>query len=618
MPNGYAGEGKTFSRKLGKWLTTKKDRAYDYEALTEEQKKSVGLLISFFRFYPDYFYDMVRSPNARYKIELPQRILLRLFARYRNVYCTGARGLTKTYVVMLSKAADGLFYPGEKIRYVAPAQKQSAKLASDAFKTMCENYPFFSIWWNKNNDRDNMFKMSTVYGSEFTMYAPRGDNCSALVGEEMAQEGGLEGFDIDAFENDISPTNRITRRVNGKPDRTHIDLKETYISNAASRQSRAFTTYRSAALKSMVLGDKYDGYCIDIPWEVALLCNIRDIAYYKKERAKSTGEKWLREMCARYTGSIDNPLINDEVLAKSKKNLLMEECHSGDKDAIYIVSHDVSYVDSAHNAKCADVVLKLTKYDILARRDKYRGQVVYVDAYTPPATAYLQAQKLKALWRKYTLDGANATYLVVDAQAYGTNVVEELMKPVNDGMRPLCCVGHSAFNHLEQPNALPVIYPLKAGTKGTKDEDAAMIAYAQLEFEQGYIELLTGNILDGVEQYKLAHGIRDDKADARISLPYKKNEEMCGQIANLQTKAAGLTVREVRKSQSIQRDIWSALKYALRFKQILEDDLKKEIYRRKSSWSDAISGKVAATGAVQTQSAGNKAVQRLLNLRKGF
>ena len=614
MPTGYAGEGKTYSRKLGKWLKKKTERVVDYDALTEEQKRAAGLIISFFRFYPDYFFDMIRSPSARYNLELPQRIMLRLFARYRNVYITGARGITKTYCIELSKGSDGQFYPGEKIRYVAPAQKQSAKLASDAYKTMCENYPLMEMWWNKNNDRDTMFRMTTIYGSEFTMYAPRGDNCSAIVGEEMAQEGGLEGFDLDAFENDISPTCRITRHVNGKPDRTHIDLKESYISNASSRQSRAFTVYRNAALKDMILGEKYDGYCIDIPWEVALLCNIRDIAYYKKERKKSTGDKWLREMCARYTGSIENPLIDDTTLAKSRKNLFMEDKHCGDKDAVYVVSHDVSYVDSAHNAKCADVVLKLTKYDIISRRDKYRAQVVYVDAYPPPPTAYHQAQKLKDLWRKYTLDGAEPTYLVVDAHAYGSDVVEELMKPTKDGTRPLCCINHSAFTHVEQPNALPIIYPLKAGTKGTKDEDALMIAYAQLEFEQGYIELLTGNILDGVEQYKTLHGIKDDKYDARIVLPYKKCEEMCGQIANLQTKAAGLTVREVRKSQYIQRDMWSALKYGLRMVQILEDGLKKESYKKKSSWSDAIkSGNINAH--TSTQTAMNTA-QRLLALRK--
>ena len=560
---------------------------------------------------------MIRSENARYKIEFIQRILLRLFARYHNVYCTGARGLTKTYVVMLSKGSDSIFYPGEKVRYVAPAQKQSAKLASDAFKTMCENYPLMGEWWNKNNDRDNMFRMTTIYGSEFTMYAPRGDNCSALVGEEMAQEGGLEGFDIDAFENDISPTCRITRRVNGVPDRTHIDLKESYISNAASRQSRAFTTYRAAALKDMVMGDKYDGYCIDVPWEVALLCNIRDVAYYKKERKKSTGEKWLREMCARYTGSIENPLIDDEAMAKSRVNLFMEERHCGDKDAIYVVSHDVSYVDSAHNAKCADVVLKLTKYDSVARRDKYRAQVVYVDAYPPPATAYLQAAKLKALWRKYTIDGGEPTYLVVDAHAYGSDVVEELMKPTDDGTRPLCCVGHAGFTHVEQPNALPIIYPLKAGTRGTKDEDALMIAYAQLDFERGYVELLTGNVLDGVEQYKALHGIRDDKADAKIALPYKKCEELCGQIANLQTKASGLTVREVRKSKAIQRDIWSALKYALRMTQILEEDLKRESYKKKSSWSDVIAKKTVLAAATMQKGGRGAVINRLLGLRKG-
>lgn len=616
MPSGYAGEGKKFDRRIGKWYTPKKESVYNYDRLNQ---KSAALLVSFFRWYPDYLLDILRSPDARYKLELPQRIMLRIQARYRNTYTTGARGLTKTFTLEAGKMIDGLMFPGEIIRYCAPSQKQSAQLASDAYKNLCNDYPILTGMWTRNNDREGMFRITTSYGSQFTMYAPRGDNSSQIVGEEMGQEG-VDGFDMDTFEADISPGCRLGRKVHKINDRCHINLKEAYIANACSRENKAFYKYRATALSDMIHGDKYDGYAIDISWIAALLCNIRDIEYYKKEKAKLSPENWMREMCVRYMGNGENPLIPDETLAKSKNLLRAEFEHCGDPNATYVVSHDVSYVDSSRNAKCADVVVKLTRCEDPDKPDKYKAQVVFVDNYAPPVTAALQAQKIKMLWSRYCLNGGETTYLVVDAQAYGTEVVENLMKPSEDGLPPLCCVEHRMFTEIEQQNALPVIYPMKAGTRGATDPDGDMIVYAQREFAQGNVELLTGSAVDGVDAYKKYHGIKDVYYDGKIIKPYKNTELLCQQIANLETKASGLTFKENRKSKAIQRDIWSALKYALRIKERLEKDLTLSTYRQESTWQKRIEQyrtehHAQSASAPSHRRSANK-VNQLLALRK--
>ena len=440
MPTGYAGRGRKYSKITGKWSKAELTSAYDYDEI--EHKKSAALLISLFRWFPDFFFDVFLSENAKYRLELPQRMMLRIFARYGNVYITGCRGLTKTYCVMLSKMLDGTLFPGEVIRYCAPSGKQSAALASNAFKEVLQSYPILSKIWNVNNDRQDFFKITTDYGSQFTMYAPRGDNSSAIVGEEMGAEGAEKGFDMKTFESEIYPACRLGRMINGVNDRAHINLKESYIANACSRQNKAFSVYRRNALQTMISGGKYEGYAIDIPWECALLCNIRNVEYYKKQKRSLSAENWLREMCVRYVGAEENPLISDDILAQSRRLKVMEEQHCGDNNCIYIVSHDVSYKDSRKNAKCADVVLKLTKYENVYKRDKYKKQVVYLDNYPPPSTDYAQAYKLKQLWHKFCKAGAQTTYLIVDTHAYGAAVVEELMKPSMDGTPTLCCLNH--------------------------------------------------------------------------------------------------------------------------------------------------------------------------------
>ena len=249
----YAGEQKKFSRKAGKWITVKKEKDFDYDGINQ---KSASLMISLFRFYPDYYADLCRSPNATYKLELAQRVMMRVLARYRNVYITGCRGLTKTYIILLEKMIEGQLYPGEKLRYNAPNQKQAANLATQAFKQISIDYPIIANSWNIRNDREDMFRITTDYGSEFTMYAPRGDNCSQTIAEEIGQETP-DPFDMENYEKSVLPTCRIVRYVNQKKDRVHMNLKHSHISNACSKQNPAYTKHRYDALKAMLIKDKY-------------------------------------------------------------------------------------------------------------------------------------------------------------------------------------------------------------------------------------------------------------------------------------------------------------------------------------------------------------------------
>ena len=67
MPSGY-------SKKGGRWVKTETEKSFDYDAIN---RMSAAFTISFFRWYPDYFADLCRSEDARYRLELPQRLMLR-------------------------------------------------------------------------------------------------------------------------------------------------------------------------------------------------------------------------------------------------------------------------------------------------------------------------------------------------------------------------------------------------------------------------------------------------------------------------------------------------------------------------------------------------------------
>jgi hypothetical protein len=188
------------------------------------------------------------------------------------------------------------------------------------------------------------------------------------------------------------------------------------------------------------------------------------------------------------------------------------------------------------------------------------------------------------------MDNGAPSYIALDGRAYGKSVTEEIHKDMQDGLPPICCMNHE-YPELEEKGAVPILYSVQAtggSINGKHDSDADMIRYAEVEFEQGNIRLLTSNVYEGVESYKKAHNIRDPELDGKIARPYQKTRELIGQIGNLRKVASGFNIREERISKSINRDMWSALKYALRVVYLLERQNLLGEGNRTSSWSKEI------------------------------
>jgi hypothetical protein len=329
-------------------------------------------------------------------------------------------------------------------------------------------------------------------------------------------------------------------------------------------------------------------FSISWPGIVAVLLGVRDIKWYKTQKKNLTPEEWTREMECVWTGSTENPIIRDSVLHESSDLSVMEDRGCGKPDVIYVIGYDVSYADGAKNAMCATAVVKLEKQKGAFRTDRYKKSLVYVFDNPPPREAMMQARQLKETFRRYAAGGSRV-YIAIDSWQYGKGVLEDLHKDLGDGLPPLCTVNHE-FPELERNGALPVIYAIKAtgqgGVTGTHDPDAEMVRYMEIEFEHGNMRLLTQNVYDGVAAYKQAHRIKDDDLNASIAIPYIKTKEMCEQIANLVKKPMGVTIKEQRVSNHIQRDMWSAFKYACRWASKLEYQELAMDFERRGEWEE--------------------------------
>ena len=581
-------QGLRWSKLGARWIVDERNpRQMGYEKF---DPKSWGLLISYWRFYPDKFLDAMEGETTKYETTLIQRMFMRIYARYLQAFITASRGTTKSFTIFSGKMAEGILYPGVDTQYAGPSKEQLASILSGVVEEVFEQWPGLREYWAfQRNNRDN-FEMVSNEGSHIMINVARGTTCNTVVAEEVAQSETktTRAFDHDNFKTAILPAVRGIRMINRMRDPFFRQYQQVYVTSAGKTSNESYE-YRSPIFLSMENGSN-ETLAIDVPSEVAVLSKIREVKWRENLRQTLTADGWLREMDSIWTGTSENPLIRDSVLTESKNLLTMEERHCGNPDVFYIIGYDVSYTDGAKNAKCATAILKCEKQKETNKKNRYLKSLVYVFDNPPPSTSFQQAWQLKQLWRRFSMDNGEASYIAIDGRAYGKGVVEELHKEMNDGLPPICTMNHE-FPEIEEIGALPILYSVQAtggSNNGKHDSDADMIRYAEVEFEQGNIRMLTSNVYEGVESYKKAHNILDEELDGAIARPYQKTRELVGQIGNLKKVVSGFNTREERISQSIQRDMWSALKYALRVAYLLEKQNLLMESGRKSKWEAEI------------------------------
>lgn len=540
------------------------------------------LFIAMCRWFPDFLSDILWAKNAPFELSLIQRMMLRINARYRDVDITGCRGGTKSFVTYLGADQDLLLWPSTTIGMYGPSIKQSISIARKLYDQLKMTVPVLTNMLDGSVTKEK-FAVTTPYGSLLSVEAFRGNTMHWVIAEETAQEE-RPPFDWEEFRESVIPQVRADYRIKTKKDPAFVRFKQHSITSAGRRQNAAYESRRRHRI-SMIRGDS--AFVLDFGYEVVLLCQMRDPEWAEKQKEEVGVSGWPREMESIYSGTDKNPLIRDQVIDESRQLLMMEEhhcCKDRDstlrpEDVIYIIGYDVSYRDSKPNAMCAAVVLKCTKQKEFFRKDRYLKEVVWIEDWRPSETPTprAQAERVRRIWNRFCYEGSQ-TYIALDAWQYGDGVLCSLMDQPLGGASPLCCYEHCEKTELELEYAVPCIKPIRAGGTGVTDPDSEMVKNAQMQFEYNNVRLLTANLNDGIEAYKRYHRMKGDGDNFRIAAPYKKTNELIQQIQNLREQVSGSGVTERRILQSIQRDSWSALKYALRMAQILE---KANLQRRK-------------------------------------
>lgn len=585
-----------------------KRNPHDYSQVIEN-KDIWRKRISYWRKYPYKFARVVQSDTPSFELAFIQDLMLYVMANYDKVHITGPRGISKTYIALLSEKIDALLRPFMKQAHTAPTKEQATNIIRGVNSDIDANFPLLAREFQPVKDSSDEFLLRGRSSdlTEIRTYAPlpttRGGNITQMKVEESGQEGDKSNtFNHKVYQDALLPAVRTPRMVNKKRDRG-VKNKVAYLTNASSKQNDNYRVYLKDAWNKMVNGQ--GGFVIVCNWRVAVLSNIRTFEWAMNLKDTMSPDAWLKNMESIYVGSVENPILRDEWITKSRTLNLMETHHCGKPHVNYAIGYDVSQEEGSENAKCALVVNKF--YEIKGK-NKYMIETVFAEK-REPVDEVLQAKYLKEVYDRYCPPSnlvengtAGETILAVDVQSFGTAVLNNLMKDLNDGYPPFTTIALGdkvqKFATKELEGAIPCVYPIKArgGYNDESDQfdpDSVMIDYVASKMAYGYVKLPISTI-EGVKAYKLAHKIKDDYDNSYISQMYSTIDEMIGQIQNLKKKFSGNKYSETRISKKIQRDIWSAEKYSFRIIQLKESELGNE-EDKDDEWERAYRGEKIST-----------------------
>lgn len=225
-------------------------------------------MISFFREYPDYFLDYLKTENTMYDLLPFQRVYLRAFFRYKRVGIVASRGISKTYLNVLAHYLKCILYPNNSLCLAMPTKEQSAKVVKEKIEEYWRDYPLLKneLVLNKCQFQKDYVKLVFKNGSTLDTLtvgeSSRGLRAQGLSLEEIVDER----MDSKTINEVLRPILAQPRMVAGYgvDKENEYSKTEAYVTTASHRQSYCYEKIASLygemieGKPTIVLGTSYE------------------------------------------------------------------------------------------------------------------------------------------------------------------------------------------------------------------------------------------------------------------------------------------------------------------------------------------------------------------------
>ena len=513
--------------------------------------------ISWARWNPDLFLDLITPETGGIRLDLDQRVFIRVLVRFASVYGVFPRGYGKTFTELLALYVTAILYPNINLSMSAQTMQAAAGLVEEKHSEIVRFFPLIGAeivgkpQFSKDNAEIHFTSGSTI-STLANAQSSKGKRRHRLMMEEAAL---LNDF---VFSDALEPIVNVPRRTigyNPQVDPCEMNgqihfLTTAYFKNTEYERCLAMVKEMAELKGKIVLGSSWELACEYGRGET------RSQLLAKKEKLSPTFFATNYE--SRWVGSSDSCIIDLNKLFNIR-TLPKAELKSDGKSEYYI-GVDVARSTKTNNNQTSIVVGKVKR----DKKDKVNHIQIVNIVNLPNGTNFTgQAIAVKRLQKLY-----KAVTVVIDINGLGVGLLDEIMKLHIDPITGEELIAFDTINtehESDEAETLKCVWALQAQGLNTD----IIVNFMNL-VENGTLQLL-----EKVDQNVVANSDQDFLKST--VLPHVQTELLIEEIANLsleQLNGGKLTVK--RNSKSIDKDRYSALVYMIWYIMTHENKAKEE------------------------------------------
>lgn len=509
----------------------------------EKNLEKWSMLIAYFRWYPDCFYQLITpETGAIIKLGPDQRIMLRCLSRFKSTYGVLPRGSGKTMLALMDAVHTCIFFPNVMIALTAQTRENSAKLIQDKYDELIRAYPLIKEEIYSAKFSKDTSEILFHNGSKLTNIANNQSSKGAHLQRGIVDEDNLT--DEETYLDVLEPIfTTVPRRTVGKEcvvDPHERNFQINQLTSAGYRNSPAY--YRCLShLRNMI--DLKGEMCLGASWELGVFFGRgASKAEILKKKETNTMVSFDMNYRAAWTGASDSALVNISKLLECRTLTLPDFKEDGIHE--YVLSMDIARSDNDNNNQSSVAILK----PIRKQNGKIK-EVQLVNLVTMSSTTDFEAQaiELKRLRKAF-----NASAVIIDDNGLGKAVGDALVKEHID---PLTGENLGCWDTLNSER-IPEI----------SGSPKIVFCYMAQKYDNESIPIF----MDAIETGKLRLLIKketysyENNQDTKSLLPYIQTDFFIEEVSNLQLKHlnnGGLSIDKVVKKNN--KDRFSAVQYGL-------------------------------------------------------
>lgn len=374
-------------------------------------------VVSYFRWEPDSFWDIITPPTGGIRLDLDQRVFLRALARFPTGYYAFSRAYGKTLLEVMGLFHTCIFYPRVKVTLTAQSLKKAAAILKAKYNDLINFYPLLKEEIYNVNFRNDTALIEFHNGSVVDILP----NSQTAKGERR-HRGSIEEDNLvdEAVYNDaVKPVFDDPRRTIGKHPQVDPNENNSSVNSFTTSGYRGSPAFKRCTKLFNEMVDLNGSFCLGASWKLpAFNCRGKDINEILKD--KKTQSPFLFDMnyMSHWTGSGDDGICN---VAKLMECRTLESPNlSKSPTSRVILSVDVAQSDKDGN--CQTIVTVLEALFLQTGRIK-EIRVPRIFSISSKLNYTAQSIDVKRIKNKY-----NAEAIVVDHNGLGRGLTLELLK----------------------------------------------------------------------------------------------------------------------------------------------------------------------------------------------